>query len=438
MTDLERAYAALAGKAATYDALWDYYDGQQPLIYSAARLREIFKNINARFAENWCAVVIDAMLERIDLERFHVPGNEAAEKALNTIYEATQLDLDGEDAHLATLVTGEGFVIAWREAAGPITAYYNDPRLCAAFYDADQPRLLTYAAKWWIGDDDRRHITLYYADRLEYYVSRGKASDTSSAQSFISGELDRAVNPFGMIPVFHLRRTRRAIKSELQNVIEPQNAVNKLLADMMIAAEFGAMRQRYIISQSDPGDMANAPNINWWVPAGDGVGQQSTVGQFEATDLSNYLNAMDRITQALAIISRTPKHYFFAEGGDPSGEALMTMEAPLHHKCEKFIAALEPVWQQIGAFLLALDGQPVPASEIAPEFAEVRTVQPRTQAEIREINVRAGLPLVTQLRDEGWTPQELDELAQDQQAEGVASGALGAGLLTAFDRNVGG
>ena len=37
-TDLTRAYAALAAKSSTYEALWQYYDGDQPLVYSSNRL----------------------------------------------------------------------------------------------------------------------------------------------------------------------------------------------------------------------------------------------------------------------------------------------------------------------------------------------------------------------------------------------------------------
>ena len=49
-------------------------------------------------------------------------------------------------------------------------------------------------------------------------------------------------------------------QSEIAMVMSNQDAINKLLADMMVAAEFGAFRQRYIISQVDPGSLKNAPN----------------------------------------------------------------------------------------------------------------------------------------------------------------------------------
>ena len=184
--------------------------------------------------------------------------------------------------------------------------------------------------KWHYDEEGYPHITLYYPDRLEYYKAGVK--EPKSAAAFIADEtMATAPNPYGEIPVFHLRRERRKIKSELENVVTIQDAINKLFADMMVAAEFGAFPQRYVISQMEAnGQLKNAPNEIWQLWAGDGQGQDTEAGQFEPTDLDNYLKAMDKLAQAMAIISKTPKHFFFAQDVDPSGEALITMEAPLN------------------------------------------------------------------------------------------------------------
>jgi hypothetical protein len=419
--DLKLAYDALSTKQTAYNQLFDYYDGKQPLVYSTKRLREVFNRINARFSENWCAVVVDSVLERINLARWTVAQSDAATEILNDLWTSTEMHLDSDDAHLAALVCGEAFVIAWREAeGGTVQAYYNDPRLCHVFYDPENPREKRMATKWWTGEDERRYLTLYYPDRLEYYASAGKASDVSSAAAFKATEEPKP-NPFGVVPVFHLRRERRAVRSELGNVIEPQNAINKLLADMMVAAEFGAFKQRYIISQSEPGIFKNAPNEIWMIPAGTGEGQGTSAGEFSATDLEGYLKAIDNLATKLAVITRTPKHYLLQQGGDPSGEALIAMEAPLVRKCNRYIERFTVPWRQVAAFMLALAGQAVSVADITPIFDPVPTVQPKTQAEIRKTSVEAGMPLQTVLRQsEGWTEAELAEMEADRQAEAAA------------------
>jgi hypothetical protein len=55
--------------------------------------------------------------------------------------------------------------------------------------------------------------------------------------------------------------------------------------------------------------------------------------------------------------------------------------------------------------------------DIAAVFDKPETVQPRTEAEIREINTRAGIPLRTQLRDDGWTDAEIETMEDDKRQE---------------------
>jgi len=432
--ELKRAYAALEAKRLPYSRLWDYYRGIHPLVYTNKRLEEIFRDLDARFTQNWCAVVIDAADDRIELSGLGIE-DEAAQEALARIWASASLDLDAMDAHQAALVCGESFIIVWPDDQDQVQCYYNDPRLCHVFYDAENPKRVASAAKWWDDDEGRRRITLYFPDRLEYYVSAGKAENVSSANSFEPADPPTAPNPYGRVPVFHLR-TGRSPVSELANVIPLQNGINKLLIDMMVAAEYGAFRQRWIISTADVrGKLRNAPNEIWDIPAGDGAGQQTQVGEFAPTDLSNYLSAIDNLARGLGIITRTPKHYFFAQGGDPSGEALISMEAPLNKKVGKLIKRFAPVWQAIGQFLLELDaGIVVDPDDITPVFAEPETVPPLTQAQARSLAVAAGVPLVTTLRREGWTPAELQQLEEDAAQQLVTSEQLGERLLTAFER----
>ena len=426
MSDLERAFNTLSAKTAAYNTLWQYADGDHPLTYTNERLREIFRSLDAKFTANWCSVVLGACLERIELDGWQVTDDATAQETLRTLWEEHDLGAQADEVHEAALVCGEAYVIVWPDADEQAQVYYNDPRMAHVFYDSESPSIKTFGAKWWDDMEGRRRLTLYYSDRLEYYVSRGKAENAGSAAAFESDpETPTASNPFGEIPVFHFRTSIRMNKSDLKDVIPLQNGINKLLADMMVAAEFGAFKQRYIISNADtPGKLKNAPNEIWDLPAGDGVGQQTQVGEFSATDLRNYLDAIDRLALAVAIITRTPKHYFLGQGGDPSGEALIAMEAPLNKKAAKRIRRFTTTWRQVGAFMLRVSGQVVAKTAITPLFAEPATVQPLTQAEIRTAEVGAGIPLTTALRREGWSQEELDAMAADKEEEQTGTAQL--------------
>jgi hypothetical protein len=206
------------------------------------------------------------------------------------------------------------------------------------------------------------------------------------------------------------------------------------LSDMMVAAEFGAFRQRYVISQGEPPRLKNAPNEIWTVPGSDGAGQPTQVGEFEQTDLSHYLTAIDKLATAIAIITRTPKHYLFAQGGDPSGDALIAMEAPLNRKCLRYIERFTSTWKKIGAFLLLLRGMDVAEGDITPLFDRPETIQPAAQATIRQASVGAGMPLVTVLRDEGKDDAYLEQMEQDARAARKAQQATLAAAMVQAQR----
>jgi hypothetical protein len=437
-SDVQKAVSALTYKKPRHDMLWHYFDGEQPLVYSSEKLREIFSGLNARFTENWCGVVVNSVLDRMVLRSISVANDDAATDAVQAVREESGLVDDEYQIHEDLTVTGEAFVIVWpNEDTGEVEAFQNDSRLCHAEYDGANPRMMRFAAKWWPVDTGGVRLTLYYPDRFEYYITgKGyKVGETPDAKAFEPyGEEPTAANQYGMIPVFHFRSNRRRPKSQLAGVIEVQDMVNKLLADCMVAAEFGAFRQRYVISQAGIVNLQNNPNAIWDLVAADKDSQPTTVGEFQPTELSNYLEAINKLSADIGIISRTPRHYFYAQGGDPSGEALIAMEAPLNHKTVQLQSTVQPTWRDLYAFILMLRGVNVDSRSLWAQYEPAETTQPYTTAQIRELSVRAGLPLTTTLRDEGWTDDELAQMEEDKQAEKVAQASYADAVLSQAQR----
>lgn len=446
MTDLERAYRALKNKARPYTDLWRYYDGLHPMVYSTRRLEEIFEKKYVNFSENWCAVVINSVIDRAVLEAITITGDEDATAKLKEIMSANVLLLSADSVHKASQVCGEAFIVAGTDIEGNVEAFYNDPRAVAVFYDESNPLKMRYAAKWWYSDDVT-YIVLYYPDHFEYYQKSGKKNNASAKgfQAYLPDSPGEAVasdddwpeNEWGVIPVFHFPQDQRKIISSLSDVIGPQNAANKLFSDEMVAAEFGAFPQRWIIGNFDTTTFKNSPDEIWGLPGGDGQGQATSTGAFSAANLQNYGDAREQIAQNIARIKQLPLHYFSAAGGAPSGEALIAMEAPLNKQVGRFIANMAVTWQKLGQFLLALGGTEVALAEVKPEFHGVMTVQPKTAADVRLINVNAGIPLNTVLKREGWTQDEIDAMEQDRIDEQAAQATLATAFLAAAEGNAG-
>jgi hypothetical protein len=442
--DLASAFLALQKKKVPYNTLYAYYDGDQPITYTAERLREIFQNINTRFTQNWCKVVIDSVKDRVRLRGFTYP-DKAIQERIDRIFFEGNWETESADAMEGAFVTGESCVVIWgspEDQTRPML-YANDSRLIAAFRKDDNPREFSFAAKWFVHSDGTLCVYLYYPDHLEYYKSKKKAEEVSSYRALSEyipegAESSRPVNPYGRVPVFQFRTNKR-MTSELKNVVPLQNGINKLLADMLVAAEYGAFRQRWVISSADvEGKLTNNPNGIIDLPAQEQVGAQATqVGDFAVTELDNYLKAIDNLAHGVGAVSHTPKHYFFSEGGDPSGEALITMESPLVKKAGNYIERWTPVWREAMAFALTIESPEgaIDLRKLSPIWDRPESELPKTSAEVTEIRTRSGVALKTALRWEGKTEAQIEQALKElKEQKAESQKAFTASLLEA-ERN---
>ena len=412
-SDLDVAVYEIVSKRSRVTALWNYYWGNQPLRYSSSRLKEMFGSLDVSFVENWCGVVVDSTMDRINLSGFVISEDKEATNILNDTFNETELILDADDAHLAALVTGESFIFVWKSEENGLEAYYNDPRLCHIEYKSENPRQKKFAAKMWVDEETGLYnLVMYYPDRLEYYKSKVKWDRVRKGEHFIPSA-PTEMNPYGEIPVFHLRRDRIRIAGELDSIITLQDAVNKLFSDMMVAAEFGAFPQRYLISTAEVARLRSSPGLVWDIPAADGKSQPTEIGQLPSANLDNYLRAMDKLSQSISVITRTPRHYFWGQTGPISGEALLAMESPLNKKIERYTNRFASAWRKVAVFILRLEGKEVPPADIVPHYDSPQTVQPKTMAEMRKLSVDAGMPLITVLKQEGWTEPEIEDMIAD-------------------------
>lgn len=403
MTDIEQVFQGLQAKQAIYTTAFAYAEGNQPLRYATERLKEAFSNITTHFSQNWVSVIINSALDRMSFKGWST-DDETVNALLTDIYSLQEIAIESYNVHKSALITHEAFVIAWKEEED-LEVYYNDPRLCFVQYDPDHPKRKQFAGKWYKDNQNRYNLTLYYPDRLEYYQTKEMKQAPTNAKAF--DLVDEARNPYGIIPVFHFALTRSGQVSELTNVISLQDAVNKLFADMMVAAEFGAFRQRYVISNTDTTALKNAPNEIWNIPSGEG---QTSVGEFTETPLNNYLMAIDKIANSIAIISRTPKHYFYTEAGQVSGEALIAMESPLIAKVEQYEHTLGTTWKELASFMLLLNGISYPADNIKLIWEPSQSVQPLMEAQTIKANRESGIPLETVLKWAGKPETEIKEI----------------------------
>lgn len=435
METLEKALCMLSAKGRPMSRLWDYYDGKHPLVFTSEKLQAIFQK-QAAFSENWCQIIVDAVLERLVLEGFSTVKDKAAQDSLKELYENTYLELESVDIHKAALVCGESFlVVDWNDEEKRFETYYNDPKSVTVSYEELNPRLMSWAAKWW-KDEKSVMMTIYTKEVIKYFRAlKGKDSQHDLRAQDFKEYQPAQMNTWGRIPVFHFRRELRGIHSILNTgVLRIQDAANKVLSDTMVTSEFTGFQQRWVIGnvEMDEGRVRQSPGSVLLIPGAAPEEQQVQTGTYQPSELTGLVSLLEHFASAIGGITGIPKHYFFKMGDAPSGEALIAMEAQLTQKVKQQAKVFGVTWREVMAFLLSVsERKTTQQNDIVTLWAPAQTVQPLTQAQVRQTNQTAGIPIVTQLRDEGWSDEELDEMRKDKMDEQVASAGSTTGPAAA-------
>jgi hypothetical protein len=164
----------------------------------------------------------------------------------------------------------------------------------------------------------------------------------------------RRPNPMKVVPVVPFHNRSRLVGdpySDLANVIPIQDAINKITSDALLASEFAAWPQRWVTGleiQTDENDNPKPPydvGVDKLLQA---ENPEVVFGQFQASDLKNYVNLINLLVQHLSSVSRTPSHYFLVnQGNAPSGEAIISAEAGLVSKVKERMLYFGEAWEQV-------------------------------------------------------------------------------------------
>jgi hypothetical protein len=233
-------------------------------------------------------------------------------------------------------------------------------------------------------------------------------------------------NPLGVVPVVELKNQPRILgdgRSEIETIINLQDAANKLIVDMLVAAEYSAFRQRWVTGLDIPTDASGNP-VEPFEAAVDRLWQTNSpdakFGEFQQTDLGHYVNAIELLVQHVASQSRTPFHYFLLNGGQaPSGESIQSAEAGLISKARRRQRSFEEGWEEAMriAFLIKNDTERGEAYD-----AEVIWSDPayRSQSALVDSLIKLdalGVPRKQLWSDAGYTPQQIarfEEMLEEQ------------------------
>ena len=335
--------------------------------------------------------------------------------------------------HETTLVFGDAIVFVWPDFEGTgVEIDLQSPVGARVMYRADSPRRPEYAIRMWPHENGTYRVNLYYADRIEKYISiNGRPGAEEQWLEYTDGPDGEWVipNPFGVLPVFHFSSNGSPYGMPVhRNAFGPQDSITKLNATLNATVEFMGFPQRYALSEASGVDAADADDFGGFgasdfvdgSEAGTGVkggnlrgGPREimflqgikAVGAFETGDAANFLESLTFQIKSMAQVTETPMHYFDPAGGAPSGESLRVADAPLVKSVEDLKLGMTRPWSNVLSFALEILG--IPGQQVDVRWTDSASSDDKDGWETAGLKLAAGVPLTQVLLENGYTAEQV-------------------------------
>lgn len=404
-----------AAEVAVPDA---YYNGDHPLQFATSKFKEAFGYLFGTFADNWCPIVVDAPVERMQIVGFRF-GDSNDRDAWN-IWQRNHLDLESVIAHTEAGKLARCYILVDPNGGEPVITIEHPSQMIVATDPANRHRRLA-AIKRWCDDDGFWYCTLYLPDLIfRWRSTKSGASGEDISWVPRQGTDSEGRNPFGVVPAIPLENSPSLLRggeSDLKPAMPIQNAINKLCLDAIVASEFGAFRQRVLTGVEVPKDPTTGQPLRsaelkaamsrmWAFSAPD-----AKVYDLAPTDLSNFSGLIEMFITHLAAQTHTPPHYLMGQIVNASGDALKAAEAGLTSKCRRKMLCFSDPWEEAMALALRAEGRDDAtgaACEVQWSDPEIRTLGELVDAAVKKRTI--GVPLEQIWLELGYTPEQVDDL----------------------------
>jgi|GEM_PF-2162877 len=438
--DLDEGLRAMDKADRAYRKAQVYYEGSFPEVFASPRLRAALARTGVDFRLNFAKTPVDAVVSRLRINAITSPV-EGVQERIAQIWKDNQLDLFEILSFRRACEFGDSYLLVWPDETLPsgVRVYLNNPRVMRLIYDAENEIEKRYAIKRWTDGPVKKAI-LYYADRIEKYATTPgkKGSLRGDWQRFHDSADDGQwplENPFGQVPVFHLRTDFQYGQPEHLNAYGPQNLVHKLAMGHAAGIDYHALPQRYALLEEgttsndfavgDEDETAYSIDTGATTNADDGRAQLRSeagslwllsgikgLGEFAPSDPSVFIAPMTFYVKAMAQITTTPAHYFDTIGQTPSGESLRTMEAPFVEKCETRQLLFGGAWRDAIDFAIYV-AMNIGDPQISVHWNPCSSVSDMQTWQTADIKNKLGVPAKQLLLEAGYSEEQVDEWLEE-------------------------
>jgi Phage portal protein, SPP1 Gp6-like len=422
----------LTAERPRFDRLEAYHKGQHPIPYGNRKMREAYKRLQKQSRSNYVGLVAETLLERMKVTGFRTGGDssDTTDTEAWAWWQANRMDANSGLVHRAAVVMSRAYVIVGDQDGQPLVTG-EDPRQVIHESDPTDRYKIRAALKVWTDDVENVALAvLHLPDTIYYFRSRIPLNQAKNPWQPSTWNIDAtntfapdgsAVNQLGEVAVVpFVCRPDLAGNGlgEFEDVCDVQDRINTITLDLSVISSMQAYRQRWVKGidiedeQGNPQTMFDpGADLLWATPEA-----TAQFGEFNATDLSPLIKAIDSSVQTLCAITRCPPHYLIGQVVNVSGDALAAAETGLVCKLNEREQEFGESWEAVYRLAGKVIGADVPLD------AEViwKNPQFRTLTEMASASVQlqaSGVPWRTRMEMLDKTPQEITRMEAERVAD---------------------
>ena len=427
---LNNLLQALDAKSSQFSTLDQYYDGKQSLAFLAPDARKALGDRMDRISVNIPRLSVTALAERLRIIGF--TRNGSPDLGLWQDYIANDLDQLAGVAHREALALGSSYVIVWADESGAPHVTVESARQVSVLRDPGTRRITAALKRWETATTTE--AVLYGPDT----ITRLRANHVGAVTFGQFSTVEVLENPLGIPPVVALRNSDRLLDdgvSEMADILPLVDALNKLLADMMVSSEYFARPRRWAtgleLSEDEDG------NVTSPVAEGDKMmiseSPETKFGQLASTDLSSYESSVRVILGQIMAVSGLPAHYLGTLTDAPtSADSMRAAEASLAARASARQSQFGRAWEDVARLMVAVRTGVDPLGvDVRVDWADTTTRSVAQDADAAVKLYAAGLlPASTTLARLGYSEDQIDGIRQARRTEALdTAGTDLAGLL---------
>lgn len=415
MRIFEKEIAEMVDNDRKHQTAWDYFEGGVPEYFATPQLRAAVRGGVSKIGMNHSRTIVTSITNRLEIN--NILGN--SDKANKIITKVLKTNGKGQyfnDLFTKVSVYGEAFAMAWVDDKGDWRLSADTPRTTYVKYSKENPWEKEVAFRVWQQGKNLR-LNAFYPDRIEKYSAPGDGLEVASNFSVI----ETIDNPFGEIPVFHLRNDYEHGRPEHFDAYSCQDAINKLIITHLDTVDYQGAPQRYALANAnsnggeiddfDEDETARAnqeamkagPGDLWYLR---GVSQ---VGAFNAADPAVFWNPVKDYVRTMASLTETPIHYFEPGIGTYSGPGQRAAEAPLLKKAERRREVYTLAVEQLFAFILSAENT---KSDVTIKWEASDSIDILEEWDLLAKKRNVGLPLKQVLLEAGYAETEIKTILE--------------------------